>query len=60
MKRAIVALIVGCALGYRWGYTEGTEGVPSIVSRTLDRFGTSKVKAAQEAQEKRVMEAGRP
>ena len=60
MKRVVVALIIGVAMGYRWGYKEGDEGRPSIVSRTLDRFGTSKVKAAQEAQEKRVQEASRP
>lgn len=60
MKRIIVALILGVVMGYRWGYVEGWDGRPSIVSRTLDRFGTSKVKAAQEAQEKRVQEASRP
>ncbi len=60
MKRIIVAMILGVAMGYRWGYGEGTEGRPSIVMRTLDRFGTSKVKHAQEAQEKRVQEASRP
>ena len=60
MKRVIVALIIGVAMGYRWGYGEGTEGRPSIVTRTLDRFGTSKVKAAQEAQEQRVRDASKP
>jgi hypothetical protein len=60
MKRVIVALIIGVAMGYRWGYGEGTEGRPSIVTRTLERFGTSKVKSAQEAQEQRVREASRP
>ena len=47
-------------MGYSWGYGEGTEGKPSIVSRTLDRFGTSKVKAAQDAHNKRIDEAGKP
>ena len=60
MKRLVVAMIIGVAVGYNWGYGEGTEGQPSVVSRTLDRFGTSKVKAAQEAQEKRVQDAARP
>ena len=60
MKRVILALIIGVAMGYRWGYSEGTGGRPSVVTRTLDRFGTSKVKAAQEAQEKRVQDASKP
>jgi hypothetical protein len=60
MKRLILALIVGVALGYRWGYREGTDGKPSIVARTLDRFGTSKLKDAQDAREKRVQDASRP
>jgi hypothetical protein len=60
MKRVVLALIIGLALGYKWGYGEGTDGKPSVVARTLDRFGTSKVKAAQEAQERRVQEASRP
>jgi hypothetical protein len=60
MKRVVLALVIGLALGYKWGYGEGTDGKPSVVARTLDRFGTSKVKAAQEAQEKRVQEASKP
>jgi hypothetical protein len=60
MKRVIFALILGAAAGYRFGYGDGTEGRPSIMARTLDRFGTSKVKAAQDARERRVQEASRP
>jgi hypothetical protein len=60
MRRAIVALIVGLALGYHWGYGDGNDGRPTVAARALDRFGTSKVKAAQEAQEKRIQEASRP
>jgi hypothetical protein len=60
MKRFVVALIVGLIMGYTWGYGEGSDGKPSIVARTLDRFGTSKVKAAQEAREKRVEDASKP
>ena len=33
-----------------------TDGKPSVVARTLDRFGTSKIKAAQEEHEKRIQE----
>jgi len=60
MKRVLLALIVGVALGYNWGYGEGTNGRPSIVARTLDVFGTSKVKEAQEARERRVQDASKP
>jgi hypothetical protein len=60
MKRVILALIIGVAVGYKWGYGEGTDGQPSVVERTLDRFGTSKVKAAQEARQRRVDEASKP
>jgi hypothetical protein len=60
MKRVIVALIIGVAVGYKWGFGDGTDGRPSIVERTLDKFGTSKVKAAQEARQKRVDEAVKP
>ena len=60
MRRAVVALIIGLALGYHWGYGDGSSGQPTVVTRTLDRFGTSKVRAAQEAQERRVEEASKP
>lgn len=60
MRWLIVALLVGLAMGYHWGYDEGSAGKKSIAMRTLDRFGTSKVKAAQEARERHVEEASRP
>lgn len=60
MKKMFVALIIGLAMGYYWGYGEGSTGVPSVVARTLDHFGASKVKAAQEAREKGVEEASKP
>jgi hypothetical protein len=60
MKRVIVALIIGIAFGYKWGFGDGSDGRPSIVERTLDKFGTSKVKEAQEARQKRVDEASKP
>ena len=60
MKRIVLALIVGAALGYSWGYGDGTGSRGTIVSRTLDRFGTSKLKAAQRANERRIDEASRP
>ena len=60
MRRLVVVLIVALALGYSWGYDEGAAGKPSIVARTLARFGTSKVKDAQEARERRVQDASKP
>ena len=60
MKKLIVALLVGLAMGYNLGYDEGWEGRPSVFSRTLDRFGKSKIAAAQENKERRMQEASRP
>ncbi|HEY4129819.1 MAG TPA: hypothetical protein VGM50_04350 [Gemmatimonadaceae bacterium] len=60
MRRLIIGLLVGAAMGYHWGYDEGSAGKPSIAERTLNRFGTSKIRAAQDAQNKRVEEAARP
>jgi hypothetical protein len=60
MRRMIFGVIVALAVGYSWGYDEGAAGKPTIVTRTLDRFGTSKIKEAQEAREKRVQDASKP
>jgi hypothetical protein len=60
MKRILLALLVGLAMGYHLGYGDGTTGRPSIVSRTLDRFGTSKLREAQSANDKRIDDAGKP
>ena len=60
MMKFVVARLLGLAMGYHWGYDEGWAGKPSIVARSLDRFGTSKVRAAREANDKRVEEASRP
>jgi hypothetical protein len=60
MKKALVALIVGLAMGYHWGYGEGSDGKPSVALRVLDKFGATKLKNAQAAQDKRVEEASKP
>ncbi|HTJ22094.1 MAG TPA: hypothetical protein VL383_06850 [Gemmatimonadaceae bacterium] len=60
MRWLILALVIGLAMGYHWGYDEGSAGKKSVMMRTLDRFGTSKVKDMQEAREKRVEEASKP
>jgi hypothetical protein len=60
MKRIIVALLVGLAAGYHYGFDDATTGRESIVQRTLDRFGTSKIRNAQAAQDRRIQEASTP
>jgi hypothetical protein len=60
MKKAIVALIVGLAMGYHWGYGEGSDGKPSVALRVLDKFGATKLKDAQAAQDRRIEEASKP
>ncbi|HYM26207.1 MAG TPA: hypothetical protein VEU08_23480 [Vicinamibacterales bacterium] len=60
MKKAVVALILGLAMGYHWGYDEGSDGKPSVALRVLDKFGASKLKSAQDAQNRRVEEASKP
>ena len=60
MKRLMLALIIGLAIGYTWGYGDGDGGRGTIVVRTLDRFGTSKIRQARERNDRRVDEAGKP
>ena len=60
MRRLVIGVIVALALGYSWGYDEGAAGKPTIVARTLERFGTSKIRDAQDAREKRVQDASKP
>jgi hypothetical protein len=60
MKLAIVALLVGLALGYYSGYGDGTHGRPSVATRALNAFGISKVTAAQRAREKSLQDASKP
>lgn len=60
MKRVIVALLVGLAAGYHYGFDDATQGGDSIITRTLNHFGTSKIRNAQAAREQRVEEASKP
>jgi hypothetical protein len=60
MKRLVLGLIVGAAIGYSWGYGDGKDGHESVAARTLDKFGFSKLKAATDANDRRVNEASRP
>jgi hypothetical protein len=60
MKKLILALIIGVAAGYSWGYGEGHGGQPSIVARALDHFGASKLQAERAARDKLIDDAGKP
>jgi hypothetical protein len=60
MRKALVALIIGLAMGYHWGFDEGSAGKKSVALRVLDKFGASKLKDAQETRDKRVEEASKP
>jgi hypothetical protein len=60
MKKAVVALLIGLAMGYRWGYGDGTGKRPSVAARALDRFGVSKLRDAQATRERRVEDASKP
>jgi hypothetical protein len=60
MKRLIIALIVGLAMGYNWGYDEASAGKPSVVARLVDHFGASRMAAERDAYDQRVQEAARP
>jgi hypothetical protein len=60
MKRLIIALIVGLAMGYNWGYDEGTAGKESVIARFFDRFGASRMRAERDAYDQHVQEAAKP
>jgi hypothetical protein len=60
MKRLVITLILGLGIGYYWGYGDGNGRHGSIVSRTLDRFGTSKIRAARELNDRRIDDASKP
>ncbi len=60
MRVFIVALIIGLAVGYHWGYDDASDGRNTVATRMLDRFGASKLRAANSAREQRIEEASRP
>ncbi len=60
MIRLIAAVIVALIVGYSWGYGDGTKGNGTVFERTLEKFGTEKVRAAQDARERRVQDAIKP
>ncbi len=60
MKKAVAALLLGACIGYYWGYGEGFDKRPSVVARTLDKFGASKLKQDKQNREHNLQEASRP
>ena len=60
MKRVIAALLFGLAIGYKYGYGDADDGRPSVFTRALDKFGATKLRAAQSERDRRVEEASRP
>ena len=60
MKRFIVALLFGLAVGYHYGYGDANDGRESVFNRALDKFGASKLRAAQAEHDRRIDEASRP
>jgi hypothetical protein len=60
MIRALVGLILGLSIGYYWGYGEGFRKEPSVVMRSLNKFGLSRVSQAQTARERTVQDALKP
>ena len=60
MFKVLVALLIGLGIGYYWGYGEGFDQQPSVLARSLDNFGISRVKHAQTARERTVQDALKP
>ncbi|HKO16961.1 MAG TPA: hypothetical protein VJU87_12030 [Gemmatimonadaceae bacterium] len=60
MKPLLVGLLLGLAVGYWQGFGDGKSGRDNVAVRALNAFGVSKVKAAEEAREKRVEDAATP
>jgi hypothetical protein len=60
MKKIIFCLLIGLVGGYVWGYSEGHSRMDNVAIRVLNAFGASKIKAAENARQARVEEAGRP
>lgn len=58
MKRFILALLIGLAVGYGLGYQDGAAGEDSIGHRILNKFGADRLKADQAAEDRRIQEAG--
>jgi hypothetical protein len=60
MKPLIVGLLLGLAIGYWQGFGDAKTGRDNIAVRTLNAFGVSKIRAAEESRAKSRDEALRP
>lgn len=60
MVKVLVVLLVGLGIGYWWGYGEGFDQQPTVLARSLDKFGISKIKHAQSTRESTIQDALKP
>jgi hypothetical protein len=60
MFKLLVALLIGLGVGYYWGYGEGFQQQPTVLARSLDSFGITRVKHAQSSRERTVQDALKP
>lgn len=60
MRTFILALIIGLALGYHWGYDDAADGRSNVAARVLDHFGASKLRNAQATRQQRLEDAAKP
>jgi hypothetical protein len=60
MKPLVIGLLLGLAVGYWQGFGDGRTGKDNIAVRTLNAFGVSKIRAAEESRAERIHEASRP
>ena len=60
MKPLFVGLLIGLGVGYWQGYGDARDGRSNIAVRTLNKFGVAKIRAAEDARERKVEEASRP
>lgn len=52
MFKLLLALLVGLGIGYSYGYREAASGAPSVMQRTMVKFGVYKVQEDQRRRER--------
>ncbi|HEX7020900.1 MAG TPA: hypothetical protein VF159_12860 [Gemmatimonadaceae bacterium] len=60
MRLFVLALIIGLAVGYHWGYGDASGGKNDVATRVLDHFGASKLRQENATTEKRIEDASKP
>jgi hypothetical protein len=58
MKGLIFGLLLGCAIGYQWGWKEGFAGKEHVATRVLNSFGADRIKQDNAARDSAVEAAG--